>query len=77
MQFIVQLKGMKNLLKKSMTPLTDHKDGECVVYWCVTVGGLKGVNSTLWHFQSHQPQLAAVPKRKASSPLAWMQLAFY
>lgn len=50
--------------KKSITQLTDHKDGECVVYWCITVGGLKGINSTLWHFQSHQPELTAVTKHK-------------
>lgn len=48
--------------KESMMQLTDHKDGKCLVYCCVAIGGVEGVNSTLWHFQPHQPQLTAVPE---------------
>lgn len=64
---VMQLTGLREqntFQKKSMTQLTDHKDGECVIYWCVTIGGLKGINSTLWCFQSHQPELTAMPKHK-------------
>lgn len=56
--------GNKKPLTKALTQLTDHKDGERVIYWCVTVGGVKAVNSTLWRFQSYEPQLTDEPKHR-------------
>lgn len=56
--------GNKKSLTKSMTQLTHHKDGERLIYWCIAVGGSKGVNPSFWRFQPHQPQLTDEPKRR-------------
>lgn len=58
-EFMMWLKETENL-----SQLTDYKDGERLIYWCVTVGCLKGINATFWCFQSHQPQLTAETKHK-------------
>lgn len=79
--FVVKFKSdcsrQQNTFKKKSIVLTDDKDGERVVHWSVAVGGLKGINSTFWHFQAHQLQLTAVAKDAEKESIChWSGLPF-